>query len=435
MNETILSLQNQLNKMKSMIPSAAASDEQIKQYFATQDEVLEGILKTLSDEKDATTSEMESIKEAVKEFRNALKELPSRCEQLTQRDIYYNLGKGIVATWNKDHETLGKLKFCPNIRSEKWNNPSDFTWIAGKGFTPSKGILGEPMGNLATNDQFLINPIYEETIMQEAAKKSVMMNLVTNRPMTGPSLFMNERDRGGIKLNWLTAYGQKIDPTKSNAPTRVELKAHTLAGYIPFYDEFEEDVFVDLGKMFIDDFNEAYGQEFDRQCLTADEDPFTGAMNVKKANIHTAKTADISKLTYIDFRDAELKVKPEERKECEWFFSETVLNHIVNIQDANGNPIWRRPGDGLPGLIDGYRYHDVSILPQFADIKEDTAFAIFMNPKKIVHGNRKGIEIKRFDGTTESLEYGENFLRFRKRDGFLVTRPAANIVILKTAKA
>ena len=86
-------------------------------------------------------------------------------------------------------------------------------------------------------------------------------------------------------------------------------------------------------------------------------------------------------------------------------------------------------------MIDGYRYHDVSILPQFADIKEDTPFAIFMNPKKIVHGNRKGIEIKRFDGTTESLEYGENFLRFRKRDGFLVTRPAANIVILKTAKA
>ena len=70
MNEIILSLQNQLNKMKSMIPSAAASDEQIKQYFATQDEVLEGILKTLSDEKDATISEMESIKEAVKEFRN-----------------------------------------------------------------------------------------------------------------------------------------------------------------------------------------------------------------------------------------------------------------------------------------------------------------------------------------------------------------------------
>jgi hypothetical protein len=72
------------------------------------------------------------------------------------------------------------------------------------------------------------------------------------------------------------------------------------------------------------------------------------------------------------------------------------------------------------------------MLPQFADIEEDQAFAVFMNPRRIQHGNRKGIEIKRFDGTTESLEYGELFLRFRKRDGFLVTRPKGNIVVLKT---
>ena len=42
-------------------------------------------------------------------------------------------------------------------------------------------------------------------------------------------------------------------------------------------------------------------------------------------------------------------------------------------------------------------------------------------------------EIKRFDETTESLEYGELFMRFRKRDGFLVTRPKKNMVLLKTA--
>jgi hypothetical protein len=70
-----------------------------------------------------------------------------------------------------------------------------------------------------------------------------------------------------------------------------------------------------------------------------------------------------------------------------------------------------------------------------ADIGPNKAFAIFMNPKRIQHGDRKGIEIKKFDGTTESMEYGELFLRFRKRDGFLVTRPAGNMVILKTRAA
>ena len=55
------------------------------------------------------------------------------------------------------------------------------------------------------------------------------------------------------------------------------------------------------------------------------------------------------------------------------------------------------------------------------DIVANQAFAIFMNPKRIIHGNRKGVEIKRFDATTEALEHGELFLRFRKRDGFSVS--------------
>jgi hypothetical protein len=74
-------------------------------------------------------------------------------------------------------------------------------------------------------------------------------------------------------------------------------------------------------------------------------------------------------------------------------------------------------------------------MPQLADIGADTPFAIFMNPKRIQHGDRKGIEIKKFDQTTESMQYAELFLRFRKRDGFLVTRPTKNMVMLKTKAA
>jgi hypothetical protein len=86
----------------------------------------------------------------------------------------------------------------------------------------------------------------------------------------------------------------------------------------------------------------------------------------------------------------------------------------------------------MPGRLDLYPYHEVSILPQIADIGANEIFAIFMNPKRIQHGNTRGIELKRCDQTTESLEYGELFLRFRKRDGFLVTRPKNNMLVLKT---
>ena len=217
-------------------------------------------------------------------------------------------------------------------------------------------------------------------------------------------------------------------------PTRTELKAYTLAGYVPYFDEFGEDVFVDLGKIFLEDFPEAYGQEFDRKCLIADDDPFTGAMNMTHAEVCRIQGTDQTHLTYLDFCKAELMVEPEERKYCKWFLHETFLNHIANIQDDNHNPIWRKPGDGMPGKIDGYDVIESRLMPQLADIEDDIVVAIFMNPKRIIHGNRKGIEIKRFDETTESLEYGELFMRFRKRDGFLVTRPAKNMVLLKTAE-
>ncbi len=419
--------------MKALVPTEAASPEQIKKYFNDTEEVIEGILKAACDQEDALTSELEGVKQTVKELRGLLKKTDTIIEPLSMRDLQYQMGKAMVAAWNRDEKTLAELKFCPNVRSEKWNNPKDFNWVPEKGFVPSKAALGEPIGNLTTNDQYLINPIYEETIMQEAAKKSVMMNLVTNRPMKNASIFIPERDRGGVELKWLTSYGQKIEATKPNTPTRTELKAYTLAGFIPWFDEFEEDVYVDLGKMFIEDMTEAYGQEFDKQCLIANNAPFSGALNASKVKTHAITSADAADISWTDFRDAELKISKEERSDCKWFMNETVLNHVVNIKDNNGNPIWRKIGEGMPGKIDGYEVVESSILPQFADIEANSPIAIFMNPKKILHGNRKGIEIKRFDETTESLEYGELFLRFRKRDGFLVTRANANIVILKTA--
>lgn len=435
MNQVILGLQQQLINMKQQFPTAAASEEQFRKYFDERDQILDGILKAAMEQENATTTELQDIKDAIKDFRSMMKNQASATTQLTMRDIQFNLGKALVAAWNKDQKTLGELKFCPNIRTEKWNNPKDFQWQAEKGFVATKDVLGDPVGNLATNDQYLINPVYESVIMEEAAKKSVMMDLVSHVPMFSNSIFIPDRDRGGLELKWLTAYGQKIEATKVNAPTRKELKAYTLAGFVPFYDEFEEDAFIELGKLFIDEMTEAYSVEFDRQCLTADKDPFTGAMNADGAQECRIASADASKLTYLNFREAELKIPSEERKDCKWFLSETVLNEVSNIQDANGNPIWRKPGDSMPSRLDGYDVVESNLMTAYTDIKADTPIAIFMNPKKIKHGNRKGIEIKRFSETTESLEYGEEFMRFRKRDGFLVTRAKANIVVLKTAKA
>jgi HK97 family phage major capsid protein len=436
--EELAAIKKQLADMKKIELTGFTNTETATAYFQEKEVILEGIVKAIETitvqetaAATATAAEVEALKSTVKALRDEIKGQAAAPRELSRRELLYKLGKGIAAAWSGNYKTLADLSFSPNLKADNWTNPRDVSW-GEKGWKVDRAALGDPMGNMATNEQYLINPIYETEIMQDTAKKSVMMNLVRHRPMLGPSIFLPTRDRGGVELHWLTAYGQKIQGSKPKGAERVELKAYTLAGYIPWYDEFEEDVFVDLGAMFIDEFIEVYGQEFDRQCLLADDDPFTGAMACPDVTKVTIVGNSINDLTWKDFRDAVYKIPAEERKDCVWFLNETVLNHIANIEDTTGRPIWRRPTEAMPGRLDLYPYHEVSILPQIADIGEDEPFAIFMNPRRIQHGNRKGIELKKFDATTESLEYGELFLRFRKRDGFLVARPKNNILVLKT---
>ena len=427
-------LETRLKAMKRVENTGFTSESEAALYFQEKEGILDDVGKALETVKSATTTEIEAVKATLKEFRDALKSNMANPKELTRHELCHQLGKAIAAAWTGNLQALGELRCSPNLKSDNWNNPRDFNWTAEKGFqlANNKAALGEPMGNMATNEQFLINPIYENAIMQDAAKQSVMMNLVKHRPMTGPSIFLPQRERGGVELKWLTAYGQKIEGSKPQGATRVELKAYTLAGFIPWYDEFEEDVFVDLGSIFMDEFSETYALEFDKQCLLANNAPFTGAFNATDIKTKTIGGAAATALTYKDLREAVLMVPAEERKDCRWFFHESVLAHVTGIVDANGRPIWRGPMDGTPGTVDGYAYTESHILPQMGDIGTNQSFAIFMNPKRIIHGNRKGVEIKRFDATTESLEYGELFLRFRKRDGFLVTRAKGNMVTLKT---
>ncbi|MFP3041609.1 phage major capsid protein [Treponema primitia] len=431
MDELIKAVKAKLAAMAKIEKTGFSDPAKAAAYFAEKEIIIEDIFKLCEALSIQYGDETEALKSTVKELRDNLKGQAANPRELTRRELYYALGKGIAAAWAGNHKALADLSFSPNLKADNWTNPKDVSW-GEKGWKVDRAALGEPMGNMATNDQYLINPIYENEIMQDAAKKSVMMNLVRHRPMMGPSIFLPTRDRGGVQLHWLTAYGQQITGSKPQGAQRVELKAYTLAGFIPWFDEFEEDVFTDLGAMFVEEFIESYGQEFDRQCLLADEDPFTGALAADGTVEVEIAGADINALTWKDFRDAVYRVPAEERKDCAWFLHETVLNHIANIEDADGRPIWRRPTEAMPGKLDLYPYHEVSIMPQLGAVENDTPFAIFMNPKRIQHGNRKGIEIKKFDGTTESMEYGELFLRFRKRDGFLVTRPSGNMVILKT---
>jgi hypothetical protein len=139
-------------------------------------------------------------------LRDALKGLAANPRELSRRELLYNLGKGIAAAWAGNYQALAGLSFSPNLKADNWTNLRDVSWgetgwnLTG-GQLAEKAALGTPMGNMATHDQYLINPLYETEIMQDAAKKSVMMKLVRHRPMMGPSISpYPEPGRGGASL-------------------------------------------------------------------------------------------------------------------------------------------------------------------------------------------------------------------------------------------
>lgn len=97
MNEVIVSLQQKLGNMKSLVPTEAATPEQISKYFSETEEIIDGILKMADGQQTATTTEIEGIRESVKELRNLLRKTDANMKPLTYRDVCYNLGKALCA--------------------------------------------------------------------------------------------------------------------------------------------------------------------------------------------------------------------------------------------------------------------------------------------------------------------------------------------------
>jgi hypothetical protein len=196
MDKLLEAIKKKIAEMKKIELTGFTNTETATSYFQEKEAILEGIVKALETVTVQETSEVEALKSTVKALREEIKTQVSSPRELGRRELLHNLGRGIAAAWAGNYRALADLSFSPNLKADNWTNPKDVSWNE-KGWTVNKAALGEPMGNMATNDQYLINPIYETEIMTEAAKKSVMMNLVRHKPMMGPSIFLPTRDRGG----------------------------------------------------------------------------------------------------------------------------------------------------------------------------------------------------------------------------------------------
>jgi HK97 family phage major capsid protein len=431
MNEQLKAIFRKLADMKKIENTGFSDPAKAAEYFQDKEILLEEMAKALETVATNSTVQVEQLEKTVKSLREELKGQAANPRELTQKELYYKLGRGIAALSRGSQTILSELGYSPNFGDTNWTNPKDVNWVMGKGWI-ERAAIGSPMGDMTTPDQFLIHPSYETELVSIAEKKSVMMSLVDSNTMTTASRFIPVEEDTETKLEWLVPYGKEIPEVEQPKIENVELKVLTCAGYIRFYDEFEEDSFIDLGKLFVKKFTGSYAKEYDKQCLTANEDPFTGALRTDRAVNFPIKGSTIKDLTWEDFDEAIQKVPAEERNNCCWFLHESLVYHVMKIKDKNGNPILRHPLEKMPGVIGQYPYRECHIMPQLSEVGANTPFAVFINPLRINHGDRKGIELKRFAGTSESLKYGTQALRFRKRDAFSLVIPKNHMVILKT---
>jgi hypothetical protein len=205
-------VKKQLAAMKKIELTGFTNTEAATAYFKEKEAILESIVKTLETVTVQERAEVEALKSTVKAMREELKGQAANPHELSRRELLYNLGKGIAAAWAGNHKALADLSFSPNLKAaENWTNPRDVSWGERGWNVKEKTALGTPMGNMTTNDQYLINPIYETEIMTDAAKKSVMMNLVRHRPMMEPLSFSPPET--GAALNYTGS-----PPTVSRLP-------------------------------------------------------------------------------------------------------------------------------------------------------------------------------------------------------------------------
>lgn len=419
----LLELIQKLAGLQSVTKTGLADEAALTGYLAEREVILDETAKALMEVQKETDSKMMELETTIKYLRDQVKNA-DKPKVLSKDELHTRLGKALIAVRRRDLNTIGDMGFTPQFKADSadWDKHSDFSFTKGADGAAahfvSKAGVGSPLPD--TTGQYIIDPVIERYLLQEARVKSQLMGLVREWPMTRPEHKFPVLADGTVTGAWLSDYGEDITESEVSWGPKVSLNAKTYAVFNSWYDEWEEDadLHMSLGQLYAEAFAEAYGKEFDIQCLTASAAPFSGVFTNTGAKEYYVAGSNPAGTSYIDFEKAAMKIAPEYRANALWIVSETMLHHISTIKDANGNPVWIKPEGGKPGRIGMYPYVESRNAPQMSNINPGDAFAWFGDPNLIWHGRRKGIEAKVFDNTYYAMKNGQIFLRFRTRDAF-----------------
>jgi HK97 family phage major capsid protein len=375
-------------------------------------------------------------------YEETLKKLRQEARREPEKDFDDNafnclLGKAVKllksGTTQSGFAEFGKLGFCPNDKSEDWNDIRDMKWDDKKlqWARTTKAIEGSPLGPATGGGGYLLPDPLERQLLRDAMVRSRMGELITERPMTtGKVSFPN--DDTYFNAKWRTPdYTGIIKEAAQTIGPRTVLEAFELALKTYYLDSFSDDAVGDLGESIRIAFRNMWARQIDVQSMVADGSdpetlPFTGLLHAA-GTVHVMQDSNIYGITSADFTAAMAKVREEEKDNARWFMSETVLHIARTLKDDKGNPIYFPPdGAGAVGRIYGYPTWVVSVMPSATSVGPDQRVIFFGDARRMTRGIRKGIEISIFNQTQQALDYGNLALRQRLREGYKAFRVDPN---------
>jgi HK97 family phage major capsid protein len=178
----------------------------------------------------------------------------------------------------------------------------------------------------------------------------------------------------------------------------LKMTTKKLGVIVPMTSELVEDASIGIANIILGMMAEGIAQEEDRvgfKGRVAGGDVYNGALydpNVVSYYTPAGKTS-FNDITFDDIANLTTMIDSPYLTGAGFKMSRTVFNRIRTLKTIDGHYIWTPPGGTNPGLIWGYPYELIDIMPQMADSAANAPAIIFGNMSGVWLGDRRSLSI------------------------------------------
>ena len=245
-----------------------------------------------------------------------------------------------------------------------------------------------------------------------------------------------------VILNWVEE-GGKIMSSKPKFGV-VTQTVKKLAGTVLLTNEIIEDSAIDLAGLIAKLFAEATQKEEDLQFFNGTGSPWTGVLKNTSVNDINQASGDVNQLTADDLLDMIDATPTGALAGAKFYMHRTILSVIRKLKDIQGQYIFQRPQDGLPGTIWDYPYETSDAFPAKSSVTTGTPYILFGNLKNTcVIGDKGGMRMMFLDQATLTDDDGQTVVNLAEQDmvatrltervGYVVVLPEALTVLKASA--